>query len=167
MQDVVSTKDGDERLADCLLERALGVTIQPHDDGSRPSMYDRTIIFADGRRAAVEVVSTRDPQKVAQAMAAHRRVYTRDTRLSLTWKVRLEPAVRLDSAISAPGRSVLSSLMAGIQSRQAVIAVRIGSMIATPMEKKLRTPLSRKLWMWARKPLVAAAESDRMRMSLA
>ena len=40
------------------------------------------------------------------------------------------------------------------------------SVIATPMEKKLRTPCSRKLRIWSRKPWLAPAESVRIRMSL-
>src|SRR5262245_28804961 len=48
------------------------------------------------------------------------------------------------SAIWAPSRSCRSSSMAGSQSRHARMAARMGSVIATPTEKQVRTPCSRR-----------------------
>ena len=39
----------------------LGATVVHHDDGSRPGMVDAVITYADGRTAALEVVTDTDP----------------------------------------------------------------------------------------------------------
>jgi hypothetical protein len=79
--------------------------------------------------------------------------------------------IALDSAyqavIAPTGVQKLPSVSrAGCQSTQVPIAARIGSVIAAPMEKKLRTPCSRRLRLWSRNPWVAPAESERIRMSV-
>jgi hypothetical protein len=52
---------GEEAWAKACISRALGVTVQHHDDGSEPSMHDLEIEHADGSRAAIEVTSAADP----------------------------------------------------------------------------------------------------------
>lgn len=52
---------GEEQWAVSMIEAALdGVTVRQHDDGSQPGMYDLTIAYEDGRRAAVEVTAAAD-----------------------------------------------------------------------------------------------------------
>src|SRR5262249_41112338 len=59
------------------------------------SMYDLTVHYPDGRRAAAEVVSTRDNRAMAQFVAARNRGYTRDARLARSWRVRVDEGARL------------------------------------------------------------------------
>ena len=65
----LSIKAGDELLARVLLHHVLGAVVTQHDDGSAPSMYDLDVAYPDGRRAAAEVVSTRDAQAMSLAAA--------------------------------------------------------------------------------------------------
>jgi hypothetical protein len=90
-----TTKDGDEWLATVLLRSVLDVEVERHDDGSRPSMYDLTLTYRSGRRAAAEVVSTRERQAIAQHLAAHKLGYTSDRRLSRSWRVLVADGVNV------------------------------------------------------------------------
>lgn len=97
------TKHGDEALARMVLSTALGVRVEQHDDGSRPSMFDLLITYPDGRRAAAEVVSTRDPHALGLAAAIHKRGYTPCPELARTWMVWVTPQARIkDLARVAP-----------------------------------------------------------------
>jgi hypothetical protein len=90
-----ATKPGDEWLGARLLQVALGAEVDPHDDGSRPSMYDLAVRYPDGRLAAAEVVSTRDRHAMMQLDAARARGYTHDARLTRSWRVILEERAKL------------------------------------------------------------------------
>jgi hypothetical protein len=59
-------------------------------------MYDLTLTYPDGRKAAAEVVSTRDRRAMALFVASQRRGYTQDDRLSRGWCVRVEESARLN-----------------------------------------------------------------------
>jgi hypothetical protein len=91
MVEQLSIKAGDELLARILLQHVLGATVAQHDDGSAPSMYDLDIVYPDGRRAAAEVVSTRDASAMSQAAATQREVYTAVAALRSTWFVMMRP----------------------------------------------------------------------------
>jgi hypothetical protein len=56
----LETKHGYELPAGVVMRAALGGSLVQNDDQSRPAMYDLVVNYRDGRRAAEEVVSTRD-----------------------------------------------------------------------------------------------------------
>lgn len=87
----LSTKDGDEELAQLFLASVLGVPVTVHDGRSGHSTYDLEIRYPDGRRGAAEVVSTRTKKQAAQLGAVRRAGYTVDRRLRHTWIARVPP----------------------------------------------------------------------------
>ncbi|OHV28441.1 hypothetical protein BCD49_37985 [Pseudofrankia sp. EUN1h] len=99
----VKSKDADEWLACATLQAALGVKVVRNDDQSpqprrsrqpRPNgRHDLTITYADGRRAAVEVVSTRD--ETAMGFSAASTSYTTVSRLTRTWVLVVSPEARI------------------------------------------------------------------------
>ena len=90
----LSIKAGDELLARVLLQHVLGAVVTQHDDGSAPSMYDLDVAYPDGRRAAAEVVSTRDARAMSLAAATQREIYTDVAALTSTWFVVMRPEAR-------------------------------------------------------------------------
>jgi len=91
----LSIKAGDELLARVLLQHVLGAVVTQHDDGSAPSMYDLDIAYSDGKRAAAEVVSTRDARAMSLAAATQREIYTDVAALRSTWFVMMRPEAQV------------------------------------------------------------------------
>jgi hypothetical protein len=50
----------EERWAAKMIAKPLGATVQPHDDGSQPAMYDLHLELLNGRTGAVEVTAAAD-----------------------------------------------------------------------------------------------------------
>jgi hypothetical protein len=48
-----------------MMEAALGVPVVQHDDGSRSSMYDLAVLYADAQPGAAEVVAAADGESIA------------------------------------------------------------------------------------------------------
>lgn len=97
------SKHGDEALARAVLRAALGARVEQHDDGTRSSMFDLLITYPDGRRAAAEVVSTRNPRSLGLAAAIHKHGYMTRLELTRTWIVWVTPQARIkDLARVAP-----------------------------------------------------------------
>jgi len=112
------TKEGDELLARIVLRSALCARVTQHDDGSDPSMYDLDIEYPDGRRAAVEVVSTRDREALSLTATIVRTGYTAHSGLTRTWTVLVDPGTRVrDLTKELPG------LLAGLE-RQGIARLR-------------------------------------------
>jgi hypothetical protein len=56
------------------IERALpNVTVDQHDDGSQPSMYDLKITYQNGATAAVEITAAMDEQQIRVRMSTRGR----------------------------------------------------------------------------------------------
>jgi hypothetical protein len=89
------TKRGDERLARLVIRAALGAQVTQHDDGSRPRMHDLDILYPDGRRAAGEVVSTRDPVAMSLEAAASKVGYVVRPELTRVWGIVAEADAHL------------------------------------------------------------------------
>jgi hypothetical protein len=54
----------EERWAQVCIQHSLpDCTVEPHDDGSRPSMYDLKIVYPDGSIGAVEVTTATDGER--------------------------------------------------------------------------------------------------------
>jgi hypothetical protein len=113
MVEQLSIKSGDELLARILLQHVLDATVTQHDDGSAPSMYDLDIAYPDGRRAAAEVVSTRDAQAMSQAAATQRKVYTAVAALRSTWFVMMRPKAHVNKL-----RCKLPAMLADLERRE-------------------------------------------------
>jgi hypothetical protein len=55
----------EERWARACIQHALpDCTVEPHDDGSEPGMYDLKIVYADDSTGAVEVTAAADAERV-------------------------------------------------------------------------------------------------------
>lgn len=55
----------DERWAQACIQHVLpGCTVEAHDDGSRPGMYDLKIVYPDGSVGAAEVTAAADADRV-------------------------------------------------------------------------------------------------------
>jgi hypothetical protein len=55
----------DERWAQVCIQHTLpGCTVEAHDDGSRPGMYDLKIVYPHGSIGAVEVTAAADAVRV-------------------------------------------------------------------------------------------------------
>ena len=57
-----SLSDEEAWARDCIGEALPGCTVDQHDDGSEPGMYDLTITYPDGHLGAVEVTAAVDAQ---------------------------------------------------------------------------------------------------------
>jgi hypothetical protein len=91
----LSTKDADEDLARKFLEAVLHEPVTVHDTRSGHSTYDLEIRYADGRRGAAEVVSSREPAQEALLSEVTRIGYTHDARLTRRWTIHVMPDARL------------------------------------------------------------------------
>jgi hypothetical protein len=89
------TKHGDELLARAVMRAVLGVPVERHDDQTRRGMYDLAVSYPDGRRAAAEVVSTRDRRALELSAAAGKLGYVRRPELTRKWIVLVDPGARL------------------------------------------------------------------------
>jgi hypothetical protein len=85
---------------DCIREALPGCTINQHDDGSEPSMYDLTITYPDGRIAAVEVTAAVDAQPLALWKLIRRqgKPWIEPT-LAGGWLVRVKPSARAKNLV--------------------------------------------------------------------
>lgn len=55
---------GEEQGVAATIAATLGLTVEQHDDGSRPGMHDLNILTADGGTSAVEVTAAADPDSI-------------------------------------------------------------------------------------------------------
>jgi len=85
-------RDVDELLAQAVIAAALRERVERTDDGSRPGMYDLEIQYSNGRRGAVEVVSTRDYQTEQLASSTLGKGHIADSALTRVWGVSVAPA---------------------------------------------------------------------------
>lgn len=85
------TKDGDELLARAVMHAALDAPIKNHDDGSSRAMYDLIVAYPDGRRAAAEVVSTRNKLALSLSAAISEIGYVRRPELARMWILLVDP----------------------------------------------------------------------------
>jgi len=91
----LESKRGDELLARLVMGAALGAPVEQHDDQSRPAMYDLVVNYPDGRRAAAEVVSTRDPDALRLLAMARTIGYVARPELTRMWQIVVDPGTRL------------------------------------------------------------------------
>jgi hypothetical protein len=110
----IATKHGDEALASAVMRAALGVTVATHDDQSRPGMFDLILTYPDGRRAAAEVVSTRDQALMELEAAIAKRGYVPTPELTRMWYILVDPGARLRSVARALPRHLADLERAGI-----------------------------------------------------
>jgi hypothetical protein len=62
---VVRQLRDEERWAQaCIQDTLPDCVVEPHDDGSRPSMYDLKIVYSDGPTGAVEVMAAADGERI-------------------------------------------------------------------------------------------------------
>ena len=54
----------EEKVVAATIAATLGLTVEQHDDGSRPGMHDLYIMTADETSAAVEVTAAADPDSI-------------------------------------------------------------------------------------------------------
>jgi hypothetical protein len=80
---------------DCIGEALPGCTVDQHDDGSEPSMYDLTITYPDGHIGAAEVTAAVDAQPLALWKLVRRqgKPWIEPT-LAGGWLVRVKPSAR-------------------------------------------------------------------------
>jgi hypothetical protein len=93
-------KDADELLAQAAVAAALHEPVERTDDGSRPGMCDLEIRYSDGRRGAVEVVSTRDDPTEQLASATLGRGHVTCSELTRDWGVAVPPATIIRKLIN-------------------------------------------------------------------
>jgi hypothetical protein len=94
---VVRRLRDEERWAQVCIQHALpDCTVEPHDDGSRPSMYDLKIVCPDGSAGVVEVTAAADAGRVELWREVRKRALIRqDPALVGGWLVRILPAARV------------------------------------------------------------------------
>ncbi len=86
----------EERWAKACIQHALpDCSVELHDDGSRPSMYDLKIVYPDCSIGAVEVTAAADGQRVGLWREVRKRALIRqEPDLIGGWLVRLLPSAR-------------------------------------------------------------------------
>jgi hypothetical protein len=86
----------DELWAQVCIQHALpGCTVEAHDDGSRPGMYDLKIVYPDGSIGAVEVTAAADAGRVELWREIRKRVLIRrEPDLIGGWLVRVLSSAR-------------------------------------------------------------------------
>lgn len=86
---------------DCIREALPGCTVNQHDDGSGPSMYDLTITYPDGHVGAAEVTAAVDAQPLALWKLIRRqgKLWIEPT-LAGGWLVRVKPSARAKNLVS-------------------------------------------------------------------
>jgi len=80
-----------------MVQTALGVVVEPHDDNSGASMYDLAIRYLDGHVGAVEVVMAADPEHVELWNVLHRHGRTIIPSLAGGWLVTVQVPTRANS----------------------------------------------------------------------
>ena len=85
---------------DCIGEALPGCTVDQHDDGSEPSMYDLTITYPDGHLGAVEVTAAVDAQPLELWKLVRRqgKPWT-EPALAGGWLVRVQPSARANNLV--------------------------------------------------------------------
>jgi len=91
----LETKHGDELLARLMMRAVLGTQVIQHDDQSRLAMCDLMVNYPDGRRAAAEVVSTRDREAIGLWAATRKVGYVPRPELTKMWVILVAPGARL------------------------------------------------------------------------
>ncbi len=86
----------DELWAQACIQHALpGCSVEQHDDGSRPGMYDLKIVYPDGSTGAVEVTAAADAPRVDLWREVRKRAMLRqESSLAGGWLVRILPSAR-------------------------------------------------------------------------
>ena len=86
----------EERWAQVCIQHTLpDCTVEPHDDGSSPSMYDLKIVYPDGSIGAVEVTAAADGQRVGLWREVRKRALIRqEPDLIGGWLVRVLRSAR-------------------------------------------------------------------------
>jgi len=77
-----------------MVQAALGVVVEPHDDNSEPFMYDLSIRYRDASPGAVEVVAAADPDQIELWNVLHRDGRTVIPGLAGGWLVTVEAPTR-------------------------------------------------------------------------
>jgi hypothetical protein len=93
---VVRQLRDEERWAQvCILHTLPDCVVEPHDDGSRPSMYDLKIVYSDSSIGAVEVTMAADGERIGLWREVRKRALIRqEPDLIGGWLVRLLPSAR-------------------------------------------------------------------------
>jgi hypothetical protein len=91
--EVLIDKLGEGEARECVAE-TLGVTVLPHDDGSRVSMVDALFRYPDGRTAALEIVADVDPVLAMHQAHVRSRGTIRAPSLKLRWALAPHPHYR-------------------------------------------------------------------------
>jgi hypothetical protein len=87
----------EERWAQACIQHALpDCSVQQHDDGSKPGMYDLKIVYPDGSTGAVEVTTAADAERVALWREVRKRDLIRqEPDLAGGWLVRVQRSARV------------------------------------------------------------------------
>ena len=95
-----SLSDEEAWARDCIGEALPGCTVDQHDDGSEPGMYDLTITYPDGHVGAVEVTAAVDAQPLELWKLARRqgKPWT-EPALAGGWLVRVQPSARANNLV--------------------------------------------------------------------
>ena len=95
-----SLSDEEAWARDCIGEALPGCTVNQHDDGSEPGMYDLTITYPDGHLGAVEVTAAVDAQPL-ELWKLRRRQGKPWTEPALAggWLVRVQPSARANNLV--------------------------------------------------------------------
>lgn len=85
---------------DCIREALRGCTVNQHDDGSEPGMYDLAITYPDGHIGAVEVTAAVDAQPLELWKLIRRQGKPWiDPTLTGGWLVRVKPSAQAKSLV--------------------------------------------------------------------
>jgi hypothetical protein len=84
----------DEERVRIVLERALGVPVEQHDDGSEPSMHDLDIVYPDRAVAALEITAAADSDSIELWRAMNDGERWCEENLEGGWSITVDPAAR-------------------------------------------------------------------------
>lgn len=86
----------EERWAQVCMQKTLqGCRVEPHDDGSRPSMYDLKTVYPDGLTGAVEVTTAVDDERLELWQEVRKRdIIRQEPGLIGGWLVRILRSAR-------------------------------------------------------------------------
>src|SRR5256714_6551180 len=84
----------DEEQIRIVLERALGVPVKQHDDGSEPGMYDLDIVYPDRPFAALEITAAADSDSIELWRVMNDGERWCEENLEGGWSVTVDPTAR-------------------------------------------------------------------------
>ena len=82
-----------------MVQAALGVVVEQHDDNSGVSMYDLKIRHQDARAGAVEVIAAAEPEQIELWNVLHRDGRTVISNLAGGWLVTVQAPTRVKSLL--------------------------------------------------------------------